>query len=77
MLDTPYVPVDSIAEFPLQMQHPMKPHRVRMTNTLVTGYGMHKLIDHLYDVRSATQAELEMYHDHDYIEFLSRCVVEW
>ncbi|KAI6144011.1 hypothetical protein BKA82DRAFT_4179405 [Pisolithus tinctorius] len=31
-------------------------------------YGIH----HMYNPRPATQVELEMYHDHDYIEFLSR-----
>jgi len=38
------------------------------------GYGLDKQIHHIYNPRPATQAELEMYHDHDYIDFLSRCV---
>ncbi|KAJ7597647.1 hypothetical protein C8J56DRAFT_325355 [Mycena floridula] len=50
----------------------MKPYRLAMTNALVAGYGLDKQLHHIYDVRSATQAELEAYHDHDYIEFLSR-----
>jgi len=50
----------------------MKPHRLTLTNALVMGYGLDKQIHHVYDPRPATQAELEMYHDHDYIEFLSR-----
>lgn len=53
-------------------RHPMKPHRLTLTNTLVTGYGLDKQIHNIYNPRSATQAELEVYHDHDYIEFLSR-----
>ncbi|KAI0927875.1 transcriptional activator that enhances pseudohyphal growth [Taiwanofungus camphoratus] len=52
--------------------HPMKPHRLTLTNTLVMGYGLDKQIHHIYNPRPATQAELEAYHDHDYIEFLSR-----
>jgi acetoin utilization deacetylase AcuC-like enzyme len=50
----------------------MKPHRLTLTNALVMGYGLDKQIHHIYDPRPATQEELEMYHDHDYIEFLSR-----
>jgi acetoin utilization deacetylase AcuC-like enzyme len=50
----------------------MKPHRLALTNALVMGYGLDKQIHNIYDPEPATQAELEMYHDHDYIEFLSR-----
>ncbi|KAK2460687.1 hypothetical protein APHAL10511_007157 [Amanita phalloides] len=53
-------------------RHPMKPHRLTLTNALVMGYGLDKQIHHIYDPRPATQAELEMYHDHDYIDFLQR-----
>jgi len=38
------------------------------------GYGLDKQIHNIYDPRPATQEELEIYHDHDYIDFLSRCV---
>lgn len=50
----------------------MKPHRLTLTNALVMGYGLDKQIHHMYNPRPATQEELEMYHDHDYVEFLSR-----
>ncbi|KAJ7778800.1 histone deacetylase, partial [Mycena maculata] len=53
-------------------RHPMKPHRLTLTNALVMGYGLDRQIQNIYDVRAATQAELEAYHDHDYIDFLSR-----
>ncbi|KAF9557197.1 hypothetical protein CPC08DRAFT_693545 [Agrocybe pediades] len=52
--------------------HPMKPHRLTLTNALVMGYGLDKQIHNIYDPRPATQEELENYHDHDYIDFLSR-----
>ena len=52
----------------------MKPGRLTLTNAVVMGYGLDKQIHNIYDVRSATRAELEMYHDSDYIDFLSRCV---
>ena len=50
----------------------MKPHRLTLTNALVLGYGLDKQIHNFYSPRSATQAELEVYHDHDYIDFLSK-----
>jgi acetoin utilization deacetylase AcuC-like enzyme len=53
----------------------MKPHRLTLTNALVMGYGLDKQIHNIYDPRPATQEELENYHDHDYIEFLSRFVL--
>jgi acetoin utilization deacetylase AcuC-like enzyme len=55
-----------------QERHPMKPHRLSLTNALVMGYGLDKQIHHIYNPRLATQAELQLYHDNDYIEFLSR-----
>lgn len=56
----------------IQERHPMKPHRLTLTNALVMGYGLDKQIHNIFDPRPATQEELEMYHDHDFIEFLSR-----
>jgi len=50
----------------------MKPHRLSLTNALVMGYGLDKQIHHIYNSRPATQAELQQYHDNDYVEFLSR-----
>jgi len=39
------------------------------------GYGLDKQIHNIYDPRPATQEELESYHDHDFIEFLSKYLV--
>lgn len=58
----------------LQERHPMKPHRLTLTNALVVGYGLHKRMD-VFSPREATQDELESFHDADYVDFLSRCVV--
>ena len=68
--------VNHLKPIPLNLQerHPMKPHRLTLTNALVMGYGLDKQIHHIYDPRPATQEELENYHDHDYIEFLSKSV---
>lgn len=56
---------------PSQERHPMKPHRLTLTNSLVLGYGLHKRMD-VYSPREATKDELEMFHDSDYVDFLSR-----
>jgi len=51
-------------------RHPMKPARLTLTNRLVMGYGLHKYMD-VYTPRTATRAELEAFHDSEYIDFLS------
>ncbi|KAI9508824.1 hypothetical protein F5148DRAFT_838181 [Russula earlei] len=53
-------------------RHPMKPHRLSLTNALVMGYGLDKQIHHIYNPRLATREELEAYHDPQYIDFLSK-----
>lgn len=50
----------------------MKPHRLSLTNALVMGYGLDKQIHNIYNPRPATRAELEVYHDPEYIDFLSK-----
>lgn len=57
-----------------QERHPMKPHRLSLTNALVMGYGLDKQIHHIYNPRVATREELEVYHDPQYIDFLSKRV---
>lgn len=49
----------------------MKPARLTLTNSLVMGYGLHKYMD-VYTPRPATRDELEMFHDSEYVDFLSR-----
>lgn len=61
-----------VGEYHFGERHPMKPHRLTLMNTLVMGYGLHKYMDHFINPRSATEEELELYHDQDYIAFLSR-----
>jgi acetoin utilization deacetylase AcuC-like enzyme len=52
----------------------MKPHRLSLTNALVMGYGLDKQIHHIYSPRLATREELEVYHDPQYLDFLSKQV---
>ncbi|BGP13539.1 hypothetical protein JCM10213_006680 [Rhodosporidiobolus nylandii] len=60
-----------VGEYHFGERHPMKPHRLTLTNHLVIGYGLHKKMD-VYEPRSATREELEAFHDEDYVEFLAR-----
>ncbi|CDZ97332.1 histone deacetylase 3 [Phaffia rhodozyma] len=61
----------SVGEYHYGERHPMKPHRLTLTNSLVVGYGLHKRMD-VFAPRAATRDELEMFHDSDYVDFLSR-----
>ncbi|CAG8572912.1 9847_t:CDS:2 [Ambispora leptoticha] len=51
--------------------HPMKPHRLTLTNDLVINYGLHELMD-VYCPRMATEAELLEFHESDYVNFLKK-----
>ncbi|GJJ11836.1 transcriptional activator that enhancespseudohyphal growth [Clathrus columnatus] len=70
-----HVNVIGVGEYHYGEMHPMKPHRLTLTNALVLGYGLHKHIDNFFSPRAATKDELSAYHDADYIDFLSRQVV--
>eukprot|EP01132_Coremiostelium_polycephalum_P009130 gene9130-11187_t len=60
--------------------HPMKPHRLCLTNNLVLNYGLHKKMD-LYKARRADALDLLNFHSSDYVDFLERVtpgnVNEW
>ncbi|KAI5191480.1 histone deacetylase 3 [Nematocida sp. AWRm77] len=51
--------------------HPMKPHRVAVTHSLVFAYGLDKYMD-VFAISPATKAELSAYHSEEYVEFLSQ-----
>ncbi|KAF8528159.1 hypothetical protein BU17DRAFT_38586 [Hysterangium stoloniferum] len=63
---------NGVGEYHYGELHPMKPHRLTLTNALVLGYGLDKHIHSFFTPRPATKAELELYHDSDYVDFLSR-----
>eukprot|EP00850_Spirogloea_muscicola_P006276 SM000029S10571 [mRNA] locus=s29:944498:948259:+ [translate_table: standard] len=51
--------------------HPMKPHRLCMTHSLVLAYGLHKQME-IFRPHKAYPVELAQFHSVDYIEFLHR-----
>ncbi|ORY25264.1 putative histone deacetylase 3 [Naematelia encephala] len=52
-------------------RHPMRPHRLELTNQLVLGYGLHERMS-VHSPRAATEDELREFHHADYIDFLKR-----
>lgn len=51
--------------------HPMKPHRLCMTHSLVLAYGLHNKME-IYRPHKAYPVELAQFHSADYIDFLHR-----
>eukprot|EP00922_Rhytidocystis_sp_ex-Travisia-forbesii_P050046 GHVS01074470.1.p1 GENE.GHVS01074470.1~~GHVS01074470.1.p1 ORF type:complete len:448 (+),score=16.40 GHVS01074470.1:130-1473(+) len=49
--------------------HPMRPHRIKMTNELVEIYGLHSYLELMMPVRPAV-TDLTRFHTDDYVEFL-------
>ncbi|KXN68755.1 hypothetical protein CONCODRAFT_79658 [Conidiobolus coronatus NRRL 28638] len=60
---------EEIGNYHYETGHPMKPHRMRMTHDLVTGYGLHNHMK-VVQPRRATDAEMTMYHSDEYIDLL-------
>ena len=53
--------------------HPMKPWRMTLTNKIVLSYGMHHAMD-VYCPPPAPREDLKIFHDPNYLEFLSKIV---
>ncbi|EAW11415.1 histone deacetylase RPD3 [Aspergillus clavatus NRRL 1] len=51
--------------------HPMKPHRIRMTHSLVMNYGLYKKME-IYRAKPASRYEMTQFHTDEYIDFLSK-----
>ncbi|CCK71193.1 histone deacetylase HOS2 KNAG_0G01350 [Huiozyma naganishii CBS 8797] len=60
-----------VSHYHYGVKHPMKPFRLMLTDHLVSGYGMHKVMD-LYETRAATNDELTEFHTEDYVHFLQK-----
>jgi len=50
--------------------HPMKPHRISITHSLVFAYGLDKHMD-VFEIKPATKKELAEYHTEEYLGFLN------
>ncbi|KAG5458744.1 MAG: hypothetical protein BJ554DRAFT_978 [Olpidium bornovanus] len=61
-----------VGNFHFGVKHPMKPHRLTLTNHLVSRYGLMKKME-VYLPRRATEEEMKAFHAEDYVDFLKRC----
>ena len=52
-------------------QHPMKPHRVRMTHNLVVNYNLSRKMD-IFRPKLVSAAQLTRFHTDDYVQFLKQ-----
>lgn len=59
-----------IGQFYYGQGHPMKPHRVRMANSLVLHYGLYNKLDGYYTPTRAGAEDLAAFHSQDYVDFL-------
>ncbi|PRP77333.1 histone deacetylase family protein [Planoprotostelium fungivorum] len=59
----------SVGNYYYGMQHPMKPHRVRMAHNLMLNYGLFKKMQ-IYRPRLATESDVTKFHSDDYVDFL-------
>ncbi|MCP6606484.1 hypothetical protein NL500_30270, partial [Klebsiella pneumoniae] len=51
--------------------HPMKPHRLALTHSLVLHYGLYKKMI-VFKPYQASQHDMCRFHSEDYIDFLQR-----
>lgn len=51
--------------------HPMKPHRIKMTHSLLLNYGLYKYMK-IFRPHLASAKEMTKFHSDDYVKFLER-----
>ncbi|KAF9163118.1 histone deacetylase [Actinomortierella ambigua] len=66
---------EEVGNFHYGERHPMKPHRLTLTNHLVISYNLHKKME-VFQPRKATEEEIMSFHAADYIDFLKRVTPE-
>ncbi|KAL1924549.1 uncharacterized protein VTP21DRAFT_4203 [Calcarisporiella thermophila] len=70
-----YFHEEEVGNYHYGEKHPMKPHRLTLTNHLVMSYGLHKRME-IYQPRKATEDEILEFHAEDYVDFLKRVTPE-
>ncbi|KAN0061013.1 histone deacetylase (class I) Clr6 [Thecaphora frezii] len=64
-----------VGNFSYGLGHPMKPHRMRMANNLITNYQLHKKMD-IFRPKRATPEQMTRFHTDEYIDFLRKVTPE-
>ena len=60
---------EEVGNFYYGQNHPMKPHRMRMTHSLIVNYGLFKQME-VYRPYRLKEREMTLFHADDYIHFL-------
>ena len=60
-----------VGNFHYGQGHPMKPHRLSVTHSLVLNYNLHKHMK-VFKPYVATQHDMARFHSDEYIDFLRR-----
>ncbi len=66
---------EEIGNFYYGQNHPMKPHRIRMTHSLVVNYGLFKKME-VYRPYRLGEKDMTIFHADDYINFLKEVTME-
>ncbi|KAI3660938.1 hypothetical protein MP638_004714 [Amoeboaphelidium occidentale] len=66
---------ERVGHFHYGLYHPMKPHRLTLTHSLICAYDLQKKMT-CYRARPALKQELCTFHSEDYISFLQRVTPE-
>eukprot|EP00891_Asterochloris_glomerata_P006478 jgi/Astpho2/6478/e_gw1.00096.12.1_t len=64
-----------VATYYYGQHHPMKPHRIKMTHSLILNYGLYNMME-CYKPLPATKDELATFHSTDYLDFLQTVTTE-
>ena len=70
-----YLYDDEIGSFIYQEHHPMKPHRIRMTHSLILAYDLNSKMNVMVPDR-ATATDMTRFHTDEYIQFLQMATPE-
>lgn len=70
-----YLYDDEVGSFIYRQDHPMKPHRVRMTHSLIVAYNLIEKM-HVMVPERATATDMSRFHTDEYIQFLQMATPE-
>jgi histone deacetylase 1/2 len=66
---------NDVGNFYYGSNHPMKPQRIRMTHSLVVGYGLYRKME-VYRPALTLPDDMAEFHARDYVDFLARVTPE-
>ncbi|CAN8232351.1 unnamed protein product [Cochlearia groenlandica] len=59
-----------IGDYYYGQNHPMKPHRIRMSHNLIINYGLHRRLE-IRRPKLAEASDISRFHSQDYVDFLA------